>query len=508
MFYNFIVERRKYNQVTNYSTAVWVYKMLASQIIIGVCFLAVVVLLFTDKLNRAIASLTAAVITYFVLVFIEKKGFDVIVELLFGTLDDQFVNLHSLILIVGMMFIVQISDEAGLFQFLGVLAIKLSKGKPIRLMTIMAIVSVIFSALINNILTVMVLIPLTITISRMLNIDPTPYIITEAIMVNIGGTFFSISSIPNILIVTESGISFNEFFVNVGLFSLLIAGVTIGFFIFLYRQELREPRRRMVANLEEFNVWNFVPNRKLLYASMSSLVVLIILLVSINSPIITPDVIALSIAMLLTIFSTFFGVKPKEIMRKFDVELLLYLLGIFVIAGGLEIVGVIDVIGNALKGLGSNNPIFQLILIIWIGAFLSALIDNIPITKVLLPIVGIMSSGNSYYYYALAFGANWGDNLTPLGDNILVFNIAEQNNRPIKIKTFWKLGFATSILQLILVTIFFTFYSKQTYLVGLILLIVLIATVGIVFIFSKYGNDKIKSYLNKWINKFRSLIIS
>ena len=226
---------------------------------------------------------------------------------------------------------------------------------------------------------------------------------------------------------------------------MLMAGITIGFFIFLYKQELREPRKRMVETLDEFNVWNFVPNRRLLYASMSSLVLLIVLLVSINSDKLTPDVIALSIAMLLTIFSTFNGLKPKEIMKKFDIELLLYLFGIFVLAGGLEVVGVIDGIGNVLKGLGSSNPVFQIILIIWIGAFLSALIDNIPITKVLLPVVGIMSSGNSYYYYALAFGANWGDNLTPLGDNVLVFNIAEQNNRPIRTKTFWKLGFSTTV---------------------------------------------------------------
>ena len=99
--------------------------MLASQIIISLCFVAVIILLFTNKLNRAIASLTAAVITYFVLVFLEGKEFDIIVDLLFGTPLDKFVNLHALILILGMMFIVQISDEAGLFQFLGVLAIKI-----------------------------------------------------------------------------------------------------------------------------------------------------------------------------------------------------------------------------------------------------------------------------------------------------------------------------------------------------------------------------------------------
>ena len=426
---------------------------------------------------------------------------------MFGTPDDGFVNLHSLILIVGMMFIVQISSEVGVFQFIGVLAIKLSKGKPLALMAILCTLSVFFSAIINNILTVMILIPLTITISRILNIDPTPYIITEAIMVNIGGTFFSISSIPNILIVTESEIKFNEFFINVGLFSILIAGITIAFFFFLYRQQLRQPGKTLISALDDFNVWNFVQSRRLLYFSMGSIVLMMVGFVAIPPDIIPPDIIALSIAMILAIFSSFNGIKPSEIMKKFDIELILYLLGIFVIAGALEVVGVIDLIGNVLKNIAANNPTFQLIVVIWISAFLSSLIDNIPITKILIPIVGVMSTGNNYFY-ALSFGANWGDNLTPLGDNILVLNIAEQNKRPIKMKTFWKLGFSTTILQLILVSIYFTLLSSSTYLIGLVAIIVIFAMLGIVFIFSKYGNDQIKSYLSRGINRFRSIVIS
>ncbi|MEE9409798.1 MAG: SLC13 family permease, partial [Candidatus Heimdallarchaeota archaeon] len=375
------------------------------------------------------------------------------------------------------------------------------------LMAILCTLSVFFSAIINNILTVMILIPLTITISRILNIDPTPYIITEAIMVNIGGTFFSISSIPNILIVTESEIKFNEFFINVGLFSLLFAGITITFFFFLYRQQLRQPGRTLISALDDFNVWNFVQSRRLLYFSMGSIVLMMVGFVAIPPDIIPPDIIALSIAMILAIFSSFNGIKPSEIMKKFDIELILYLLGIFVIAGALEVVGVIELIGNVLKNIAANNPTFQLIVVIWISAFLSSLIDNIPITKILIPIVGVMSTGNNYFY-ALSFGANWGDNLTPLGDNILVLNIAEQNKRPIKMKTFWKLGFSTTILQLILVSIYFTLLSSSTYLIGLVAIIVIFAMLGIVFIFSKYGNDQIKSYLSRGINRFRSIVIS
>ena len=483
------------------------FNISASAIITSICFIVVIVIIFTEKINRAIIAITAALITYFTLIFIDGHEFSELVDLLFGTQDDGFVNLHTLILIVGMMFIVQISDEAGLFQFIGVLAIKMSKGKPIALMAILCTLSATFSAVISNILAVMILIPLTITISRMLNIDPTPFILTEAIMVNIGGTFFSISSIPNILIVTDTGIGFNEFFINVGLFSLLVAGLTLLFFIFLYKKELKSPTKGMVSTLKEFNVWNFVQNRRLLYASMCSLVVLMISFVAIPSDIIPPDIIALTIAMFLTLFSTFNGLNPKTIIQKFDFELLFYLLGIFVVAGGLEVTGVIGIIGGALFRIGAISPFLNVIVIIWAAAFLSSLIDNIPITKIMIPVVGLMTdtATTNQNYYALSFGANWGDNLTPMGDNILVMNIAEQHKRPIKMKAFWKLGFTTTIVQLILVTLFFTviYYPE----IGITIILTIIILLGTVFIFSKYGREQTKKTIDKTITKFRTKVI-
>jgi len=486
-----------------------VLSILASAIIISICFIVVIVIIFTEKINRAIVAITAALITYFTLYFIDGHEFSKLVDLLFGTQDDGFVNLHTLILIVGMMFIVQISDEAGLFQFIGVLAIKMSKGKPIALMAILCTLSAAFSAVISNILAVMILIPLTITISRILNINPTPFILTEAIMVNIGGTFFSISSIPNILIVTDTGIGFNEFFINVGLFSLLVAGLTLLFFIFLYKKELKSPTKGMVNTLKEFNVWNFVQNRRLLYASMCSLVVLMISFIAIPSNIIPPDIIALTIAMFLTLFSTFNGINPKTIIQKFDFELLFYLLGIFVVAGGLEVTGVIDIIGGALFKVGAISPFLNVIVIIWAAAFLSSLIDNIPITKIMIPVVGLMSETTTINpnqnYYALSFGANWGDNLTPMGDNILVMNIAEQHKRPIKMKAFWKLGFTTTIVQLILVTIYFTVIYYL--IIGISIILTIIILLGTVFIFSKYGNEQTKRIIEKTFAKFRTKVI-
>ena len=445
-------------------------------------------------------TLFGAIITYFVLIFLERLNFSIIVELLFGTQEDNFVNLHSLILIIAMMMIVIISNEAGVFQFIAILLIKFSKGKPITLMSILCALTVLISAILNNILTVIILIPLTITISRMINMDPTPYILTQAVLVNIGGTIFSISSIPNILITTYANIFFLDFFINVGLISLVIFGFTLIFFVFLYKKELFNPKEGARV-LEEFNIWNLVQNRKLLYMSCIALITVFIFFIIIPPSILPPDMIALTVALILVIIS---GLEPKEIIKNIDFELILYLLGIFIITGGLEITGVTMVLGDLLFAVGSGEPLTQIIIILWVSAILSSNIDNIPITKVLIPIIAEGELGD-IKYYSLAIGANWGDNLTPLGDNILVMNIAEQNKRPITFKQFFKLGFTTTVYQLLLTTIIFI--SMHDLILGLLIVIIIILSIGGIFITYKKGPKVLSLKINKYVDKFRNKII-
>lgn len=483
--------------------------MLVSVIIILSCFIGVIFFIITEKMNRAIASLLGALITYFVLIFIEGLQFPIIVDLLFGSPSppgDGFVNLHSLIMIIGTMIIVQIAHEAGSFQFIAGKLIKLSKGKPVNLMIIFCIVTVFISAILNNILTVIIIIPLTITVSRILNINPSPYILTQAVLVNIGGTVFSISSIPNILITTFAEISFLEFFINVGLISFIVFIFILIFFILIYKKDLTIPEEGKKA-LEEFDIWNVVQNKRLLYQSLISLIIFLILLILIPSSLISPDIIALTMAIILVIITR---LDPKEIISKIDFELVFYLLGIFVIVGGLEITGFTEVLGIFILNLGGNNLFFQLLLILWFSAYLSSTIDNIPITKVLIPVADTMTETASLInrkqiFYSLALGANWGDNLTPFGDNILVMNTAEQNKRPISIKSFFKLGFITTNYQLIIVSIYYCliFYLH----IGIIILGIVCLILMTIYSLYKFGNKKVKSRIYTIGNKIREIIV-
>ncbi len=480
--------------------------MLLSIFIILSTFIGVIFFIITEKMNRAVVSLLGAILTYFVLIFIENLDFSVIVDLLFGSSDEGFVNLHSLILIIGMMMIVQISHEVGTFQFVAGKLIKLSKGKPVRLMVIFCCVTVLLSAILNNILTVIIIIPLTITVSRILNINPSPYILTQAILVNAGGTVFSISSIPNILITSYVRIEFIEFFINVGLISLIIFIFTLFFFIVIYKKELSIPEEGQKA-LKEFDIWNVVQNKRLLYQSLFSLIILFTLLTTIPSSILSPDIIALTTAIILIIITK---LEPKEIINKIDFELIFYLLGIFIIVGGLEITGATEVIGLSILNLGGSNLFLQLLLILWFSAYLSSCIDNIPITKVLIPVADTMTETASLInrkqiFYSLAFGSNWGDNLTPLGDNILVMNIAEQNKRPITFKSFFKLGFITTNYQLIILSLYYclVFYFQ----IGIIILGIVGLILVVIFCLNKYGPQTIKLHISIFTNKVREIII-
>lgn len=473
--------------------------MLVSVFIILGCFIGVVALILSNKMNRAVAALIGALICYFVLIYLEGADYAIIIQYLVGTPEEGYVNLRSLVLILGMMIIVQVCHEAGVFQFLAFRLLQATGGNPKYLLLIMCTVATLLSAVLNNVLSLIVLIPLTVMVSRILNIDPRPYIIAQGVIVNVGATFFSISSIPNILIATSTGITFSEFFVNMGVFSILMFGLTLGFFN-LYFKRKTSTNEENIWILREFNAWNFVQDRKLLIKSISVLASVLVAFIVIPATIVPLDIIAILGAAVLLVIS---GLDAGDLIKKVDFELIVYLLGIFIISGALETVGVLQVIGIGLANLTGGEPFATLILILWVSAFLSASIDNIPITKVLIPVVDQMSVGASaatrkLYFYGLIFGANWGDNLTPMGDNIIVMRLAEQNKRPINVRDFFLLGFTTTILQLVVLTVFFSFLMNLV--VGILLLVAFVGGVSALWFVVKRLRARGKS-ISGWIRK-------
>ncbi|MFX1437734.1 MAG: SLC13 family permease [Promethearchaeota archaeon] len=309
------------------------------------------------------------------------------------------------------------------------------------------------------------------------------------------------------MITSYKSILFIDFFLNVGLISLLMFPLTLLFFIFLYKKDLEIPAGGFQI-LKEINIWNFVQNKSLLYKSAIGLAVTLILFIIIPPTIISIDIIALTVALILIITSR---LNPKDIISKIDLELILYLLGIFIISGGVEYVGLLSLIGGGLSFIAGVNPLSQILVIIWFSAYLSSNIDNIPITKILIPVIDNMPlipsiTDINQPFYSLALGANWGDNLTPMGDNILVMNIAEQNKRPIKMRQFFKLGFFTTNYQLLIVTLYYTLIYQ--FFVGIVILLVVGLVILIFYLLQKLSSRKGESSkIDILIGKIRNLII-
>ncbi len=371
------------------------------------------------------------------------------VNFMIGTEENNFNNLRTIILLLGIMIQVEIYHDAGVFQFIALKLVKNSHGNPEKLLLICCLLSVFMSSIISNRLTIILLIPLTIMICRILNINPIPYILSEAILVNIGGIMFLISSGPNILISQAAGLNFVDYLIHVSWIAPILLIITYFIFRFYFKKQFRMPEQNLIEVLEEFNPWNFVPNRQLFYKSIISLIATFTLIILLPDYL---DVVAMTISVILIIFSK---LKVEELIKKIDFGLILYLLAVFIITGCLSYVGIVDSIGYALRGITGGNSIITTQVVLWVSAILSSSIDNLPIISAILPLMPILTFGftNHQYklsYFALGVGSNLGDNLTPMGDNILVMNLSEQHGAKLNFKDFFKIGFLTTVIQLLI----------------------------------------------------------
>ncbi|MEX2680086.1 MAG: SLC13 family permease [Candidatus Sigynarchaeota archaeon] len=453
-------------------------------IIITACFVITVVIILTDKMNRAVIALVFGLIAYFTLVIAEGTDYSIFVEFITSPPAENFVNIRTLVLIIGISLLIQICKESGMFQYLAFNIIKLAGASTAKLLAIECLLTVVLAAVLNNVLTVLIMIPLTIKICNVLDINPKPFIITQGIIVNLGATLFSISSIPNILISTSVGFSFVEFFMNVGIMSIFCSGITIAFFHLVYRGKLGTPHENL-SILREFNAMQFVHDQGLMKKSFAVFLSVMTCFIIIPSEVLSPEFIAVIGSLVLIVISK---QKAENIIEKVDFELILYLVGIFILSAALDRVGVLNLMASGLMYITAGDAFVTIIVILWFSAYLSSNLDNISITKILIPVVGTMTSGFQQRdvelsYYSLTFGTNWGDNLSPMGDNIIVMSVAAKNKVMLTSKELFRLGFMSTNLQLLVMTIYFSLLSRL--LVGLLLLAAIAVIIPIVLVIKR-----------------------
>jgi Na+/H+ antiporter NhaD/arsenite permease-like protein len=427
-----------------------------SEIIAATIFLLCLVIIFAEKIHRTTIAIAGAILM-------------VAAGIIFGFYSEAkaiaAVDFTTLGLLLGMMILVAMLEPTGFFQFLAVWAGRISKGRPVRLLILLGLVTTILSMFLDNVTTVVLIAPVTILICEILGSHPIPYLVAEALLANTGGVATLIGDPPNILIASAAGLSFNDFLVNSLPLIVIVWLVALGMLRFLFRRELavQPPNAKAVIKLNPSEALDDPKTARRILIVLAAA----ILLFFFEDPLgVSPAFIALSAASIAMIW-----VQPpmKKMLERIEWNVLLFFTALFILVGGLESAGVLAELANLVVRLQGVPPVVFGILLIWVIALLSALVDNIPITIALIPVIQQLGRNGvdiAPLWWALAFGAGLGGNGSIVGStaNIIVASLSERTRTPITSKLWNKRGLpvmlATCVVISVLYALWFPLFSK------------------------------------------------
>jgi Na+/H+ antiporter NhaD/arsenite permease-like protein len=390
--------------------------LLAAGILVGAY-----ALIFSEKVHRTIAALGGAVI---MVIAGEIAGFyhqeDAIAS----------VDGNTMLLLLGMMLLVALVRPTGGFEYLAIRLAKLSAASPRRLLVYLALAVSVLSMFLDNVTTVIIFAPLTVLITRMLNLNPAPYLIAEAMLSNIGGASTLVGDPPNIMIGSAAGLEFNAFLVHLLPVIVPVWLVTVGLLLVLFRKELQYPpggraeARALALDLDENKA---IKDPAVLRQVMLAMAIVIGLFFVHHHLHLYPAFVAfigLVIALALV------RPDPEHLLKQAEWPVLLFFAALFVLVGGVEASGLLDVIGEGLAGMAADpgRMLMTALALMWIAALVSAVVDNIPFTVTMIPIVaGLQVKGLPVepLWWALAIGVGLGGNGTHIGATANIICVAE-----------------------------------------------------------------------------------
>ncbi len=370
----------------------------------------------------------------------------------------EAISLEVLFLLAGMMMIANTLASTGVFQWMAIRTVKVAHGSPVRVLLILCVITAVASTFLDNVTTVVMLAPVTLVVARTLEVRAAPMLIAEALASNIGGTATLIGDPPNILIATHANIDFPTFLFNVGPVAVISLAVFLLFVPFMLRGqgEVSSEIRERVAGMDDSQL---ITDPRLLRTSLIVLGFVVVGFLLQGWLGYEPAGVALmgGAALLLVTRQ-----DPHEYLREIEWSTLFFFIGLFIVVGGLEQVGVLEELGQRAADLTGDSTAAAAMLILWMSAILSGIIDNIPYTATMLPIVDEMTKGldesrePSVLWWALAIGADMGGNLTVIAAsaNVLVANLAARAGTKISFWEFFRYGSVTTLGTMIIATVY------------------------------------------------------
>lgn len=369
-----------------------------------------------------------------------------------------FIDVNTVLLVIGIMILVEAVTRSGFFEFIGLKLAKTVGGGFRRISLTFILLTVLFSAVLSNITTMIIIGALTISLAKKFHFDPTNVIIYEILMTNVGGLALLISSIPNLILAAQLKINFTEFLVISLPLTVILTLVSMAF---IFRWTKKEYGREHPMKID-VNPWSVVENRSLFYRAAAVFVVVIVLFIFegyLNVPI---GLIAMGGAITILVVG---GQEPESIFSGIDWGTVFFLTSFYVVVGGLQASGVISAFANGVVSVLSFNPHLAPVLNVWVSGLPSAVIDNIPMTLTLIPVMQQVSVVTGFPLrilgWAIVFGANLGGNLTPIGSasNIIGLGILRKEGKVISWSEWLRKVAPFSVLLLVIATVYVTILS-------------------------------------------------
>lgn len=409
-------------------------------------FLVSYFFIISEKVPRAVIAVFGATLLIMTGVLTQEKAI-------------HHIDWNTLGLLIGMMIIVDLTRRSGIFAFLAIWVSKKVKGDPLLLMLALSLLTAVLSSLMDNVTTVLLIVPVTLSIADQLEVDPIPFLFSQIIMSNIGGTATLIGDPPNIMIAGQTGLSFMDFIINLTPIIVIIIIVTLYIFYLIYRRKL-VTKEELKTKLMLQNEWDEIKDFALLKKCLIvlGLVILGFCLHSIFH--LETATIALGGAMLLMIWT---HEEPEEVFLAIEWPTLFFFTGLFVLVGGLIEVGVLDRLAQWSMSLTQGDPLLMAMLILFISALLSSFLDNIPFVATMIPLIQKLALLSQFtpaqtqpLWWALSLGACLGGNGTLVGAsaNLIVTGIAEKNGNKIRYLQFLKVGFPVMLVSIVISAVY------------------------------------------------------
>ena len=416
--------------------------MTSTQIIAIVIFLVTMAAIMTEKLHRTVAAVAGALLLILTGVLSVESGF-------------SYVDLNTLGVLIGMMLFVAVVKNSGIFEYIAIKAAKIAKGRPWPLMVLFALITAVLSAFLDNVTTVLLIGPMTLAITSMLRINPIPFFMTQIMASNIGGTATLIGDPPNIMIGSAAGLSFTDFITNTGVAVLFVLAATIVCFYFIYGLKLHVEPEAMdsILQLDENKA---IKDRSLLIKSVVMILLVVFGFVFHSQLHLESCTIALTAAAVMLLIGR---QDVEEIVAGVEWTTILFFTGLFIVVGGLQETGVIQILANGLMDLTEGHMTLTILLILWVSAIVSSFLDNIPFVATLIPLILTMQSSGvdvTPLWWAVSLGACLGGNGTLIGAsaNVVLSGISNRHGFPITFASYFKVGFPLMLVSVAISTVF------------------------------------------------------